>query len=61
MGTALLFLILLDVIILVGAFGGARIYLAFVVTLVVLFLIAAIWIRNSRLERTLGVDEGKAF
>jgi len=53
MGMAAVFLILLDTIILVGVFGAAaRIDIAIVVTVVVIFLIALIWTRNIKLERS---------
>jgi TRAP-type C4-dicarboxylate transport system permease large subunit len=59
MGTAVVFLALLDIIILVGVFGGgARIEIAAVVTVVVLLLIAMIWVRNSRLEAMAGPADG---
>lgn len=51
MGTAFLFLLLLDAIILSGAFGAARVDIAIVVSVVVLVLIGVIWMRNLKLEK----------
>ena len=51
MGTALLFLLLLDGIILFPSPTALRLEIAAVVSVVVLVMIAAIWSRNTRLER----------
>lgn len=51
MGTAVLFLVLLDVIILFPSASKPRVELAVAVTIFVLAAIAAIWRRNTRLER----------
>lgn len=54
MGTALLFLILLDFIILFPAPTQPRVAVAIAATAAVLIAIAAIWRRNTRLERLAG-------
>ena len=51
MGTAALFLVALDAIILVGPYSQARIVIAAAVSLMVALSIALIWHRNTRLER----------
>ena len=54
MGTAVLFLVALDALILIGPYGPLRETIAVVVTVVVLFAIALIWRRNTMRE---GVTE----
>jgi hypothetical protein len=51
MGTAVLFLVLLDGIILFPSPTAVRVDIALGVTAVVALAIAAIWRRNTRLER----------
>ena len=51
MGTAVLFLIALDALILFGPYGRGRELVAIVVTLAVAASILLIWVRNTRLER----------
>jgi uncharacterized membrane protein YqjE len=50
MGTAVLFLIALDAIILVGPYSQARLVIAVAISLLVVLSISLIWRRNTRLE-----------
>lgn len=51
MGTAFIFLLVLDFVIVFPTFTAVRIDFAAVVTVIVLAAIAAIWRRNTALER----------
>ena len=59
MGTAVLFLLALDALILTGPYGQRREVVALGITIVVVASILLIWVRNTRLERALRV-KGKA-
>ena len=59
MGTAVLFLIALDALILLGPYGQGRQLVATIVTLAVAATILLIWVRNTRLERA-AREGGKA-
>jgi hypothetical protein len=50
MGTAVLFLIALDAIILIGPYSQARIVIAIAISLMVALSISLIWRRNTKLE-----------
>jgi len=50
MGTAVLFLMALDAIILIGPYSQARIVIASAISLMVVFSILLIWRRNTKLE-----------
>jgi hypothetical protein len=50
MGTAVLFLLALDAIILIGPYSQARVVIAVGLSLLVVLLISLIWRRNTKLE-----------
>jgi hypothetical protein len=50
MGTAVLFLLALEAIILIGPYSQARVVFAVAILLVVMLSISLIWRRNTRLE-----------
>jgi hypothetical protein len=51
MGTAMLFLLALDAIILIGPYNEFRLAFAVAISLIVAVSVSLIWRRNTRLER----------